>query len=336
MNFLPDFHWANPGILFLGFLIPPLLAFRIYRQKRTAVQAAVLQILPPSRLRQALFYIRYACEGLVLLVALAALAGPHRSQDLELIREEGIDVALVLDVSASMMAADFPPNRLEALKELSKDFVRRSGSNRLAVFAFAKDTFTQSPLTTDHDVLIELVDGLAYEMIDHSTSGGTAIGDALLAAGTSLAQNRIEGRDQVIILITDGESNFGADPLLAARFILDKKIRLHVIGLAGPVPIEVYINGKPFITTDNTILKTSLDDKQLREIAKESHGEFYRASDHGILTRIFDQLSRLERTPLEIQKMKTRTYFVSPLAWAALGLFALWLILSLWVRRPLL
>ncbi len=333
---IPDFQWANAGVLVFGVLIPPLLFLRLHRARKTAVPAAVLQILPASRLRQSAFYARYLCEGLLLLVILAALAGPHRQQDLQLIREEGIDVALVLDVSASMMAADFPPNRLEALKELSKDFVRRSGSNRLAVYAFAKDTFTQSPLTTDHDALIELVDGIAYEMIDHAASGGTAIGDALLAAATALAENRIEGRDQVLILITDGESNFGIDPLLAARYVLDKQIRLHVIGLAGTEPVEVYINGKPFITTDNTILKTSLDDNQLREIARVSHGEFYRASDHGILAQIFDRLSRLERTPLEIQKLKSRTFYTTPLAWAAFVLLTAWLALSLWVRRPLL
>ena len=156
---------------------------------------------------------------------------------------------------------------------------RGGGGNRVAVFAFAGHVFTQSPLTTDHTVLVEMIDSLAYESISHSESGGTAIGDALLVAADTLVSTRLAGRDQVILLITDGEANIGIEPGLAARYLREHEVRLHVIGIGGDDPVEVYVYGEPFINQDDEVLVTSLDDTQLIALAETANGSYYRAQN---------------------------------------------------------
>lgn len=294
---------------------------------------------PPVQYRRSsgrIFILLIALEVLLISLAVLSFTGIHSESQQESIKEEGIDVALALDISASMQAADFPPNRLEALKKIAADFVRRGGSNRIAVYIFAKDVFTQTPLTTDHPVLLELLEGISYKMIDHSRSGGTSIGDALLLAGEGLLRNRVKKRDQVIILVTDGENNFGIDPLLAARFVRSKNIRFHVIGLGGDKPIQVFIDGKPFITSANTPLFTQLDDTQLKKITETAGGNYYRAKNVDVLADIFTELARLERTPLEVKVLRTRKYFTSSLALAVFVVFFAWLaLMGFAVRRPL-
>ncbi|HNA08677.1 MAG TPA: VWA domain-containing protein, partial [Leptospiraceae bacterium] len=163
---------------------------------------APLQYKTPHNKRINYLYASYLVEGLILISLIIGLSDPHTVTERNLIQEDGIDIALVLDVSASMQAADFKPNRLDAMKEIAKDFVKRSGGNRIGVYIFAQDTFTQTPLTTDHSVLIELIESISFKVIDHSESGGTAIGDALLATTDGLQKAKKPKRDQAIILIT--------------------------------------------------------------------------------------------------------------------------------------
>ena len=246
--------------------------------------------------------IKLILEFSIFIGTIIALAGPHLLSERHSILEEGIDIALVLDVSASMQAADFKPTRLSVLKKISSAFVKRSGTNRIGVYVFAQDTFTQSPLTSDHSVLLELIEGLNFGIIDHSKSGGTAIGDALLTATDVLVKNKIEKREQAIILITDGENSFGVDPALAARQVKEQNIRLYIIGLAGESPIAVMVDGKPYLTPSGETLVTSLNDPDLKKIAEAGDGRYFRAYDENILTDIMYWLSRLEKSPLEVKK----------------------------------
>ena len=224
--------WLLGGLL----LVVPYAWLR-GRLLRTAVLPyAPLQYSNGSQARAWLLRAQVPFEMLLLAGVVLALAWPHRESEVELIGEEGLDVALTLDVSASMQAADFPPNRLESLKRLAMDFVDRSMGDRIAVYAFAGHAFTQTALTTDHATLTQLIEGLSYESIDHGESGGTALGDALLAAANGLLEGRIEGRDQVLVLLTDGQSDRGIDPILASRFVAESDIRLHVIGSAATNP----------------------------------------------------------------------------------------------------
>ncbi len=327
---------AQPYVL-LALLLVPLYGWLRRRAVRGAAVAwATLQYAEPPRWRGWLLRLQVPWEMVIVAGVILALAGPHRRDEVELLGEEGLDVALALDISASMQAADFPPNRLEALKRLAAELVRRSGSDRIAVYAFGKHVFTQTPLTTDHAALAGMIEGLAFESINHAESGGTALGDALLAAADGLLRQRLPGRDQVILLITDGESNAGADPLLAARFVAENDLRLQVLGVGGNEPVEVYVGGKPFITVDDTILKTSLDDTQLQEIAAAAGGRYRRAVDVEVLAAIFDDLARLDTEPLEIENVVIRRSYAPLLSALLFLLFAAWLLTDgLLLRRPL-
>ncbi len=319
----------------LGAILIPYLALRVLLMKKRSVEYPPLFYKRSLIRERILNYLPLFLETLIILLLVTAFTGPYRESSRELVSDKGVDIALALDVSASMQAADFRPNRLEAMKRISTDFIRKSGSNRIAVFVFAKHTFTQTPLTVNHAVLVELIDGIAYEMIDHVKSGGTAIGDVLLMASESLTVNRIKGRDRAVILVTDGESNAGIDPLLGARLMREKNIRLYVIGVGGKEPVEVYVNGKPFINRNNQVLTTQLDATQLKEIARTAGGTYFRAENSGVLSEVLEEISLLEATPLNTQKLVTRSSYRSEIGLMILLLFSLYMTAEgIFFRRP--
>ncbi|MBK8398200.1 MAG: VWA domain-containing protein [Leptospiraceae bacterium] len=333
---MKDILFTYPFLLWFLWLIPVYLYRRYYSFKKSSVPYAPLQYKKSKNNRTYFLYAQYFLESILLSCIIIGISDPHIVTERSLIQEDGLDIALVLDVSASMQAADFEPNRLEAMKDIGKNFIKRSGGNRIGIFIFAQDTFTQTPLTTDHSTLQELLDGISFRVIDHSESGGTAIGDALLAATDSLQKAKVVKRDQVIILITDGESSYGVDPILAAKYVKELGIKLYIIGLAGEEPIEVYAEGKPFLTPSGKILVTSLDDKQLKQIARTADGKYYRAKNQNILADIFSELSNLSKTPLEIKQSKQKHSYSRYIAFAGMQIFFLWILLDgLFVRRPM-
>lgn len=328
--------WELPWVLFLLAAVPVWLVWRRRQLIREAVAFPPLQLEEVSSRTSAGGRVLLALEGGILALVLVALAGPMEIHQVDLFEEEGIDLALVLDISASMQAADFPPNRLEVLKQLSSELVRRSGGDRMSVYAFAGVSATQAPLTTDSVALLELIDALSFESIDHSRSGGTAVGDALLLATDDLLRLRIQGRDQVIVLVTDGESQMGADPLLAARYLKAEGIRLYMIGIGQDEPVKVWVDGEPFIGGGGKQLETRLDDAQLKQIAALAEGTYYRAGSTDVLNRIFEQISRLEHKPLQVQDVRVERSHRAYVAFALVALVALWFALDgLWLRRPL-
>ncbi len=328
--------WKLPLLLLL---LPAVLPFCLRRRKRiwaSAIPWAPAQFSStPGRFRIALV-LEQLILGFLLLLGILSAAGPHVGEDVQMISEKGIDIALVLDISASMQAADFKPNRLEALKKVSRDFVRRAGTHRMAVYAFAGRVFTQTPLTHDRESLAELIGSLAYESIDHGASGGTALGDALLLATDDLVGHRVRGRDQLIVLIGDGESNQGMDPTLAARHLKEMGIRLEVIGIGGEEAVKVMVHGKPFINVDDEVLMTKLDDAELREVARLGGGRYQRAVDGEILQTIFDRISKMTATPLEERSVRVEHSLVPPLALLFFLLLFFWAGMNLLLlRRPL-
>ncbi len=328
------FQLSQPLAL-TGLLVLPLYTYlRLRLLKRDAVPHAPLQYGRPTRSRRLAERFRLPVELLLLAAGVVALAGPHRSTDLELIEDEGVDVILVLDTSLSMLAEDFPPNRLEALRRIARDFITRSGSHRVGIVIFAKDVFVQSPMTTDHRTLLTLLDSVTPHAFDQAKSGGTAIGDALLVTAERLAAARVEGRDQALVLITDGESNLGMEPELAARYVHHQGVRFYAIGIGGEEPVEVFFEGRR--VGGETPYYAFLDDTQLKAVTAEADGNYYRANDVGALEDVFAHLSRLESAPLEVRTVEIRRYHASYLALAALPLFVAYLVLGgVVLRRPL-
>jgi len=330
---MDGWSWARPEALAgLGILLG-FAMLRSWQLRRDVQHYAPLQYRCEIRRGRRLGLLQLPLELALLAVVIVGLAEPYRSSDLELIEDEGIDVALVLDVSLSMLAEDFPPNRLEALRKIAADFVARGGSHRIAVVVFAKDAFVQTPLTTDHRVLLELLSGVTVDVLDQALSGGTAIGDALLVAAHHLEVHRVAGRDQAVVLITDGESNLGSEPTLGARYVGHLGARLYAIGVGGEEPIEVFVDGER-LGGDQPYL-AFLDDAQLREMVDAANGRYYRATDVGALEDIFSELSRLEGAPFEVRRVSVRRSFTRYFALAALPLFCavLWLG-GVELRRP--
>jgi Ca-activated chloride channel family protein len=334
---IESFHVARPELLWA---LPVILIVYAYLRgratRRMNVPHAPLQFARsrPDKWRRAARRAQMPIELALVATLIFALAGPHRFTELELTGDEGIDVMLVLDISLSMLAEDFPPTRLDALRSIASDFVSRGGPNRLGIIAFAADAFAQSPLTTNQAILKSLLDDVSVHALNQSLSGGTAIGTALLVAADVLERSKVEGRDQALILITDGESNRGADPILGARYVRELGVRTYIIGIGGTEPVQVFFQGEPVGTGDSPYLAV-LDDAQLQAIAAEAGGVYVRASERDALEEIFGHLARLESAPLVARTVSIRRGVSAPLAVLALPLFAAYLGLSgIVLRRP--
>lgn len=324
-----------PEAIIFALAAPIWVVIRWTQRKRTAAPIATLEFAASGG-RPWRFIGLLVIEACIIGAFTLAGMRPQEERVVELYADEGIDLALALDISATMMAADLPPNRLEVLKDLAQTLVRRSGSNRTAVFAFAKHCFTQTPLTPDALSVDYLIESLDYKSISHSESGGTAIGDALLMAGDALISQRIAGRDQVVVLVTDGENNNGSDPLLGARLLKAESIRLYIIGVGQDELVPVYVKGEPFINSADEHLHTQLDDTQLKAIAKESQGRYFRADSSDALAAIFDEITQLETAPLANEHARVVHSRVPDVALLLLLLMCLWLSLdAFFVRRPL-
>jgi Ca-activated chloride channel family protein len=292
-------QFARPWLLALLLLVPVYALFRLRQRRRRTV------LYPPLQYRAGKSGWRFwkqlapQLELMLLAAAVVGLAGPYKETRLDLIEDEGVDIMLVLDVSLSMLAEDLPPNRLEALRRIARDFVARAGGNRIGIVIFAKDSYVQTPLTTDHRSLLALLDGVTVYTLDQNKSGGTSVGDALLVSVERLTRSRVEGRDQSLVLITDGESNTGIEPELAARYVREQGVRFYAIGVGGTEPVAVTFEGQPIGAAGDYL--AVLDDRRLRQVTELAGGRYYRATDVGILEQIFAELSRLESAPFELR-----------------------------------
>ncbi len=295
---------ARPELLALLLLLPLWAWFRLRQRRRRTVPFPPLQYGRRSAGWRPARQLAPQLELLLLAAVIAGLAAPYTESRLQLIEDEGVDVMLVLDVSLSMLAEDLPPNRLAALRRIAGDFVARAGGNRIGVVVFAKDSYVQTPLTTDHRSLRSLLDSVTVYTLDQQKSGGTSVGDALLVASERLTRSRVPGRDQSVVLITDGESNTGIEPELAARYLRQKGLRFYAIGVGGTEPVEVYFDGERVGGED--AYQAVLDDRRLRRVAELAGGRYYRATDVGVLEQIFGELSRLESAPLTLRTVASR------------------------------
>lgn len=212
---------------------------------------------------------------------------------------EGVDIILCVDVSGSMLAEDFQPNRLEAAKDVVQEFVRRIGQdNRIGLVAFARVAFTQVPLTTDFHIVQQLVKQLDTDTI---TMDGTAIGDAIGTAVNKFLDDDVESK--VIILLTDGENNAGIDPILAARVAHDRGVKIYTIGMGtlegAPIPMYDQFGRKTYQRYGRQIVRTYIDEEMLKEIAQITRGRYFHADDATKLREIYNEIAQMETHRIE-------------------------------------
>jgi len=250
---------------------------------------------------------------------------PQSSSSWQDVKTEGIDIVIAMDISGSMLARDFDPDRLEASKNVAAEFIRNRPNDRIGLVVYSGESFTQCPLTTDHDKLINLFDELKNGMI----KDGTAIGMGLANAVNRLKDS--DAKSKVVILLTDGENNVGSiPPITAAEIAATFGVKVYTIGVGtkgqAPMPVSDMFGRRRYQMMD-----VNIDEETLEEIADLTGGSYFRATDEKSLAQIYAQIDNMEKTIIEETQYEKKYEEFFPLALAALGL----LLLEVLLRRTL-
>lgn len=290
--------FANPEYLYLLLLVP-LAAFYLFKRKGTPflrfADVRLLKQLKPT-LRVRLRWLPNALKIAALSLLIIALARPQSTHENYETITEGIDIVIALDISTSMLAQDFQPNRFKASIEVAKEFIKGRKNDRIGLVVFAGESYTQCPLTGDYKILLELLDKIKLGVIED----GTAIGDGLINAVNRLRESKAKSR--VVILLTDGENNRGeVAPETAADAAKAMGVRIYTIGVGekfAPYPVQDFFG--------RTILQNvefNIDETMLSYMAKITDGKYYRARNANKLKAIYKEIDEMEKT-----KISTKTY----------------------------
>ena len=249
--------------------------------------------------------------GLALIVTV--IAQPQSSSSIENMTREGIDIVMAMDVSASMLSKDFRPNRLEAAKEVAREFVEDRPYDRVGVVVYEGESFTRVPLTTDHRVVIDGLEGLETGMVE----GGTAIGMGLATAVNRLRKS--EAKSKVVILITDGENNAGQiEPLDAAQLAALESIRVYTIGVGTVGKAKSPVRKRPDGSFIYDWVEVNIDEGTLQGIAQETGGRYFRATSGDKLREVYEEIDTLEKTRFNVFRYNKRTEEFPFLGWLTL------------------
>jgi Ca-activated chloride channel family protein len=289
-------RWDHPWYLLLLLALPWL----VWRARRPATRRPALLWVRSrggfaARMAAWPLQVIAALPWLALLLGLLAFARPQEGLKQTETETRGVDIMLALDLSPSMQALDMAntQNRLKVAKSAAKEFIRSREHDRIGIVAFAGTAFTQCPLTLDHEVLLELLDGLDFGMAED----GTAIGMGLATAVARLKESRTPSK--VIVLLTDGQNNRGEiDPATGAELARAYGIRVYtvLVGRGGVVPVPF---DDPVFGRRIQMVRMDVDDASLRDIAARTGGRFYRATDSDALTSIYNSIDQLERAPIK-------------------------------------
>lgn len=328
-----DMEFASPKILWFLLLLIPLVAYYIYRTRRGGVAITVSTTdsvkNAPKTVRYFLRHIPFVLRLASLSLIIVAMARPQSAEHYTNTTTEGIDIVLAVDVSTSMLARDFLPDRLNVAKEVASEFISDRTGDRIGLVVFAGEAFTQSPLTTDQSSLQTMLGRVRSGLIDD----GTAIGNGLATSINRLRES--DAKSKVVILLTDGVNNRGEiSPLTAAQIAKDMGIKVYTIGIGrrGTAPYPVFDEKGREVNIVN--MKVEIDEKILRDIATSTGGEYFRATDKQSLQAIYEQINTLEKSTVEITERTTlhEEYLVYVL-WALVALVLEFIINRVILRR---
>jgi len=321
--------FAYPWVLYFLLSIPLMLVWYYFRgmKNQSSVTYSSLNIFidVPSTLRERLRHLPIILRVIAIGLLIIALARPQNFTSGKNVSTEGIDIAMVLDISGSMLAEDLKPNRLDAAKIVIDEFVEGRISDRIGLVVFARDAFTQCPLTIDYSVLRNLLLDIRSGMIED----GTAIGNAIANGVNRLKES--DAKSRTIILLTDGVNNSGeVDPISAAEIAKTFGIRIYTIGVGtrgeAPYPVKT-----PF-GTRYQMIPVEIDEDVLQQIAGITDGQYFRATNNRALQNIYEKIDELEKTKIEITSYKN----ASELFYGWLGLGLLFILAELGVSRTIL
>ncbi|MBR5865627.1 MAG: VWA domain-containing protein [Alistipes sp.] len=306
-----------PNILWLAVLIPLLAAYYIFvaRRKASLTVSTIGGKRAPRTLRYWLRPLPIVLRLTAMALFIVALARPVNITQEHEATTDGIDIVLSMDISGSMLARDFTPNRLTSAKHLAAEFVANRRGDRIAIVAFAGEAFTQAPLTSDQATIETMLSRLRSGIVED----GTAIGNGLATAINRLRES--SAKSKVIILLTDGVNNRGQiSPLMAAEIARDMGIKVYTIGVGtrgrAPYPAVDMFGNQTTVMAD-----VEIDEDLLREIASMTGGKYYRAVNDEALREIYAEINELETS--KVQVTNYQTYEELFLVWALVGLLLL-------------
>ena len=317
--------FKNPEYFYLLLVIVPMTLWYIFRQRRNTASIRISTVAPvikaPRTIRYYLRHIVFLLRVLSVAAVIIVLARPQSSSRWENVTTEGIDIVIALDISTSMLAKDFSPDRLEAAKKEAMEFISGRQYDRIGLVVFAGEAFTQCPLTTDRAVLLNLFKDIQTGMIED----GTAIGNGLATGVTRLKDS--DAISRVVILLTDGENNAGEiAPLTAAEIARTFGIRVYTIGVGtvgkAPYPVQT-----PYGTQLRNI-EVKIDEKMLREISSITDGRYFRATSNTKLQEIYQEIDQMEKSKIEVREVSRRSEEFLPFALAGILMLSLSLLLG--------
>ena len=328
-NYFQNIDFVNPEAFFLLLLLPifGIWYYYRYRQRYPEMRMSSLESLDEVASWRGQFRAVLPILRTLSFIALViAMARPQETLKEEEVKAEGVDIVLVMDLSSSMLAQDFKPDRLEVSKKVASDFVDKREYDRIGLAVFAGEAFTQTPLTTDHNVVKDFLAGLKCGLLED----GTAIGMGLATAVNRLKDSEAESK--VVILLTDGVNNAGyVKPMTAAEIAREFNVRVYTIGVGSTgeaySPVSRRSDGKYIFG----LARVEIDEELLIEIANMTGGKYFRATSAESLQNIYSEIDKLEKTEIDITVVKR--YSEEFHVFAFLGL--LFLVLEVLLRYTL-
>ncbi|MDY5118805.1 MAG: VWA domain-containing protein [Muribaculaceae bacterium] len=311
--------FANPSYFWLFLIFIPLIVWYVLKQKNATPSMLISTTKAFDKvgtswkvwLRHFMFVLRLAAIGCVIVI----LARPQTRDRWQTEETEGTDIVLALDVSTSMLARDFRPDRFEAAKEVASKFIAGRETDNIGIVIFSGESFTLVPMTSDKAVLLNYVQDIKMGMLED----GTAIGD-----GLATAINRIKGgkaKSKSIILLTDGSNNTGiVAPLTAAEIARRMGVKVYTIGVGTNGEAEFPIGRNIYGKVEYQLMPVVIDEVTLKKIANTTGGAYFRATDKSTLNDIFNEIDKLEKTKMDVKQFSHTEDNYLPWALALLAL----------------
>lgn len=328
-----NYQFENIEFLWLLLIIPLLIVWQWFKNKQQSPElkfpGASLLAAQGANWLAKLRPLLYALRLIAIALVIVAMARPRTSEENSKTKSaEGIDIVMAIDVSTSMLSKDLRPNRLEATKKVAADFITERPNDRIGMVVYAGESYTQTPLTSDHKIILNTMQDIKNGLIQD----GTAIGMGLATAVNRLKDSK--AKSKVIILLTDGENNAGEiDPMTAAQLAEEFKIRAYTIGVGtkGTAPTPYAYDMRGNLVYKN--LPVNIDEDLLKNIAMQTGGKYFRATDNEKLNEIYAEIDKLEKTKLQELKFYSYDEKFEKFALAAFILFGLELLLRFTVYR---
>lgn len=310
-------EFKNPLFFLLLLVLVPYIVWYVMRFKQSLpslkVPDTTKYVKVSKTFRLYLMHVPFLLRLILMTLVVCILARPQSKHSWSDTDVEGIDIMLAVDVSTSMLAQDFKPNRVEALKEIAQRFIEKRPNDNMGLTMFAGEAYTQCPLTTDHAVLMNLYNSVDCNMAMRGViDDGTAIGDGIMNAILRLKES--QAKSKVIILLTDGVNNSGnISPQTAAEIAKKYGIRIYTIGI-GKNGMAPY----PLPTGGTVMLPVEIDEQTMTKISTETGGQYFRAQKNAELDAIYQDIDKMERTKFNVKQFSRRGELYQPFALAAL------------------